>query len=239
MGRVVFPFRFIAIGIDHARAVAVRVVAISRGVPVAISSAQQLVGGVEDAGFGRCARRAVPVCCRSAHAITRKVLNAHIAGRMIGRLCMKRCVFEACCAFHWVGLRDHLVRAVVFDGGFTTPSVDEFCHPMRPVVFELPAKSRFAGLSNALEVPAFIRVFDHVFHRVFGAFHETFGVIRQFDLAARRVSDRFEVPTPIVGKRRRVAVAIRYTFQSPRGTAELVYRLIFKRKGIAGSFARH
>ena len=154
---------------------------------------------------------------------------------MIGRLCIKPCVFEACCAFHWIGLRDHLVRAVVFNGGFTTPSVDEFCHPMRPVVFELPAKSRFAGLSNALEVPAFIRVFDHVFHRVFGAFHETFRVIRQFDLAARRVSDRFEVPTPIVGERRRVAVAIRYTFQSPRRTAELVYRLIFKRKGIAGS----
>ena len=129
-----------------------------------------------------------------------------------------------------------LVRAVVFVDRFPAATINHFGQLVFAVVFELPAQAFFGGLRDALEVPTFVRVFDDVFHRVFGAFDQAFAVVFQFDRAADRIGDRRQLACFVVRERGRVTVAIGHAFEATAAAGEFVFDLVGKGQRVAAAF---
>jgi hypothetical protein len=90
---------------------------------------------------------------------------------------------------------------------------------------QLPARARFPREGHASEVTGFVRVFDDVAHRVFGAFHEPFAVVGQRDFAGRGICDGFKAPFAVVGQGRGVSVAVGDAFKASCRSGEFVDRL--------------
>ena len=137
---------------------------------VAIGHARDSSGCVVSICFGRSTCGAVAVVIDEGSSLLVKYSTVTLPC-LVGHLGVEGFVFKLCCAFGRVGLFEMtrlelLYSLVVLPPRPSTISVIS----MRPVVFELPAEAFFAGLGHALEVPAFVRVFDDMFHRVFCAF---------------------------------------------------------------------
>jgi hypothetical protein len=231
---VVGPFRFVAVWIEDARAVAGTVVSILGGVPVGVGFAGDISVFVVRIRFRRCCGSPVASSYRRQLAGAGEVLVGDARGGSVGDLGVKRFVFECDGVFRRVLLRCHLVGAVVFVDRFSAASVGHRGQLVRAVVFELPAECRFGGLGDRRQVAFEVGVFDDVTHRVLGAFDKTFGVVRQSDFASARVGDRFQSAAFAVAEGCCVAVSVGDAFKAPAASGELVFDLVGQRHRVTG-----